>query len=76
MSVFDPLFRVFLKYRNDWSAQVGWFQRISQPVNGEYTLRVQGDLVQKGERGSRVTGNSAMLSELNELGLLKDLTFS
>ena len=74
MLLYHPLFRVFLKHRKGWSAQVNWFQRISQPRDGEISLRISGDTEQKGEHGSRVSADPDLLRELNSLGLLRDLS--
>ena len=61
LPLFDPLFGIFLRHRQGWSAQIGWFQRISQPVDSSVSLDVQGALEQKGEHGSRVTGDLTLL---------------
>lgn len=70
---FGPLFRVFLKHRRGWSGQVSWFQRISQGRGEAIDLHVSGDRVQKGDHGSRVTGDAGLLQDLTEIGLIHSL---
>ena len=76
MNLFDPLFNVFLKYKNDWVDAVTFFTRISQCNKDEpIRLSVHGSMEQKGEHGHRVRANKYLLRDLESLGFLFNLEF-
>lgn len=73
-SVIDPFFDLYLTYRREWTALIGYLQRISQlPREAPITLRVEGDYTVKGERGSRISANEPALRDLEKIGFLHEL---
>lgn len=76
INLFDPMFKVFLKYKNDWVDTITFFTRISQNSKDErIKLSVRGSMEQKGDRGRRVRANKYLLKDLEEIGLLFNLEF-
>lgn len=72
---FQPFFRLYLKYRRDWTQIVTFIQRVSQTApDAPVPLSVSGPYVVKGERGSRISAPESALQDLEELGFLRDLT--
>ena len=72
MDIIDPFFEVYRKNRNSWVSAVSFIQQIS---GREYSneLRVQGQYIQKGERGKKIEAPAAILSGCAKIGMLKDL---
>lgn len=74
--LYDPFFQIFLQFRKGWSAQIGWFQRISQERSIDQPLHVQGSMVQKGDHGSRITADPLLLQSLDDFRMIHDLSIS
>ena len=66
----DLIYAVFRKYRRVWRRQIGYFQAISSAEPGE--LRAEGPKTVKVDHG-RVTADEAMLKELSDAGLIRNL---
>ena len=74
MSLINPFFSVFLKFRQQWTPVIDYIQRISRAdADGRFSLKVKGDYVTKGERGSRLTANEDALKELQRIGMISGL---
>ena len=74
MDKFDAFFEVFLRHRRRWPNEITFLQRISQVAyEEEITTHVKGAYTQKGERGSRVKANPALLEELQQIGFISGL---
>ncbi len=74
---YDAFFAIYLRYRRKWTGAVTFFQRISQPKEGEpFSLSVSGTRIQKGERGKNVTAPPEMLKELADIRFLEKLDLS
>ena len=71
LSIIDPLFAVYLKYRRDWPKIVTYIQRVSQR---EGDLHAWGGMTAKGEHGSRVSAPVEALEDLRKIGLITGLT--
>lgn len=75
LSIVDPFFGVFMKYRRRWDRIVTYVQRISPPgPDGEPDVHAHGAYEVKGERGTRVLCPEEALRDLEQIGLLRDLT--
>lgn len=71
----DPFFAVYLRHRNDWGSMVSYMQRVSQIPKGEpVLLDIQGDYSVKGEHGRRINADEALLSELEKIGFIRNLS--
>ena len=74
LDVIDPFFRLFMDFRKDWPRIVNYMQRVSQTPRGEeIPLKVRGDYVVKGERGSRVAADPDALRRMEKIGFLEEL---
>ena len=73
LALYDPLFRVFLQYREEWVSAVVYFQRASQKQPAEDPLRVDSPWTLKGEHGARVSANPELLRALQDIGCLREL---
>ena len=74
-SLIEPFFRLYLKHRREWVSDVGYVQRLSQPLDdGTIPLEVRGDYCVKGERGSRIDAPEELLRGLQRLGFLHELS--
>ena len=67
----DRLFRVYAEYRRVWNRQVSYIQRISSASDPELTAR--GKRTERADNAV-VNADEAMLSALQEAGLILDLT--
>ena len=74
---FEPFFRVFLKYRRDWTKIVTYLQRVSpSAAEGSVPLEASGPYTVKGERGSRIDAPEDALRALEGLDLIRELHIS
>ena len=65
-----PFFETYMAARALWTGFITYIQRISQNAEG---LEAEGPWVVKGERGTRASGDQALLHSLNRIGLIRDL---
>lgn len=71
---FDGFFRIYLRYRTDWTRIVKYFQVVSQTAKGQTApLKISAPLTVKGERGSKISACEGCLRELEALGFLSGL---
>lgn len=70
---FQPFFDTYLQFRQNWTDAITFFQRISQNGQESGSLLAEGSRWQKGERGSKVTAEPALLQKLVRIGFLQDL---
>lgn len=74
MDTFEPFFQIFMKHRKHWVNEVTFFTRISQGHRDEaVSLKVSGNLEQKGEHGKRVHGDVSLLQDLEKIGYISEL---
>ena len=74
LSDFDPFFKVFLRFRRDWTRIVTYLQRVSPSgAEGSVSLDASGPYTVKGERGSRIDAPEDALRALEELGFIREL---
>ena len=74
MDSIDPFFKVYLKYRSDWTKIVNYIQRASQVDKGKpIPLYVEASTVVKGERGQKINVNEPALKALQGIGFLKSV---
>ena len=74
---FDPFFKVFLRFRRDWTRIVTYIQRVSpSDPDGSVSLEASGPYTVKGERGSRIDAPEDALRALERIGFLRDLEIS
>ncbi len=77
MDVIDPFFRLYLRYRTDWTHIVGYIQRASQTAFEELpTVHVSSAYTVKGERGTRIDAPEQALRDLEKLGFICHLHIS
>lgn len=70
----DPFFAVYMKNRRKWGDAVSYIQRISQtPKEQPVRLEAAGGYTVKGERGRRISAPENILSELEKIGMIKNL---
>ena len=74
MKYYDPFFELFLKYRREWTALIGWMQRASAPSGGKISLTVDSPASVKGDMGM-IRIDFDVLCALQDLGFLTDLSF-
>lgn len=71
---YEPFFRLFLRYRRQWTEIINWFQRVSPGTEGSTpSLKVKTAYTVKGERGTRLSANESALRDLEEMGFLEKL---
>ena len=74
MDSVEPFFRVYLRFRRDWTRIVNYIQRASQVEKGQpIPLYVEAGLTVKGERGQPIQANIPALRALEEIGFLKSV---
>ncbi len=74
LDVIDPFFRLYLKYRRQWTKIVTFIQRLSPAdQDGHFSLSVYGGYTVKGERSVRLSAPEDTLRDLEALGFLSDL---
>lgn len=74
MPLYQPFFDVYLRHRADWTRAVTYIQRISQGSRDEpVTLTAAGPWRCKGEHGSVVHADPALLRDLEDIGMLQDV---
>ena len=71
LPLIEPMFAVYLRYRREWPKIVTYVQRLSQQDDG---LLAQGGYTVKGEHGGRVSAPPQALRDMEQIGLLHDLT--
>ena len=76
MPGFDAFFRVFLKHRHSWARDISYLQRASQNQAADAPLRVDCGWELKCGHGSHVPANPELLSDLQSIGYLHDLTLT
>ncbi|MBR0041115.1 MAG: DUF1887 family protein [Oscillospiraceae bacterium] len=77
LSDFDPFFKLFLRFRKDWTGIVTYLQRISPPgAGGSVALDASGPYTVKGERGARIDAPEDALRSLEDLGFIRELQIS
>lgn len=75
MDCIEPFFRLYLRYRTDWTHIVNYIQRASQSdKNAPITLHVDAAYTVKGERGTRIDAPEEALYDLEKLGFISDVT--
>ncbi|MCR4620974.1 MAG: DUF1887 family protein [Clostridiales bacterium] len=75
MEDFEPFFRLYLRHRQNWTNIIGYIQRVSQASLREGSLRAEGGLSVKGDRG-RILCDEAALKDLRELGFINSLSIT
>ena len=71
---YEPFFRVFLRFRRDWTKIVTYLQRVSAAsADGVWSLEASGPYTVKGERGSRIDAPEDALRALEEIGFIREL---
>ncbi len=70
----EPLFDIFLRYKSVWVKFTSYIQRVSARDEESRKLSVYGPYSVKGEKGSVLTANEALLKELNEAGIIRKLS--
>ena len=73
MDIIEPMFALYLRHRREWPATVTYIQRVSQKEND---LRAQGGRTVKGEHGGRVNVPENALREMEQIGLIRDLSLT
>lgn len=73
MDIIEPMFALYLRHRREWPATVTYIQRVSQKEND---LRAQGGRTVKGEHGGRVNVPESALREMEQIGLIRDLSLT
>lgn len=74
MDRFDAFFRIYLKYRTQWTKFVQYIQKTSQGKEGEKpALKVDADFTVKGERNARIDAPKSCLYDLEKIGFLSDV---
>ena len=75
MDIIDPLFKLYLAHRSDWTKIVNYMQKVSYvPREAPMMLQVACDYVVKGERGQRIQADEKALRDMENLGLISGLT--
>lgn len=73
----DAFFAVYMKNRRKWGDAVSYIQRISQtPKEQPVRLKAEGGYTVKGERGRRISAPENILSELEKIGMIKNLVIT
>ena len=73
---FDPFFNVYLKHKKDWKNIIGWFQRVSMPVEGRISIHISAPFSVKNEQGGTIRINPDALKELENIGFIKSLSIT
>ena len=74
---FDPFFRLYLRYRTQWTTVVKYIQQSSQTEKGVTApLRVEAPYTVKGDRGTRIDAPGSCLRDLERLGFLQEVEIS
>lgn len=74
-SLFKPFFDCFMRYKKDWTKVITYIQRISQThADDADPLCAEGAKCVKGEHGSRVYAPEKTLSELERIGMIRNLS--
>lgn len=70
----EPFFKIYLQNRRQWPKIVTYIQRISAAHAEEQNLTAEGAFVVKGERGARVSAPTEVLRELEQIGMIRELS--
>lgn len=74
---FDAFFRIYLKYRTQWTKVIQYIQKTSQGKEGQpVSLKVGANYTVKGERNTRIDAPEECLRDLAEIGFLRELAIS
>ena len=74
MDKFDPFFRIYLRYRTQWTKIVKYVQQTSQTEKGaKAPLQVDAPETVKGDRGARISAPMDGLREREQIGFLKNV---
>ncbi|MDD6800369.1 MAG: DUF1887 family CARF protein [Firmicutes bacterium] len=70
----EPFFNVFLNNKSDWQRAISFIQRVSKSVKQSVPeLHVDAPYTVKGERGGLIDAPEAVLSDFEQIGLIKNL---
>ena len=72
MSIYEPFFELFMRFKRSWTSIINWMQRASAPVNGVIYLDVDSSRALRGENGM-IHINEDALIQLEDIGMLKNL---
>lgn len=71
---FEEFFDIFMENRRKWPQFITYMQRISKAdQSGNYSLKAEGDYVQKGDNGGRVKAEPVILKALARIGYISEL---
>lgn len=70
----DSFFAVYMRHRKGWKKFIEYMQKVSgSDKDGRYSLDVNAPYTAKGDRGSRLSADPALLKELESIGLISHL---
>lgn len=76
LQYFEPFFNIFFKYRKHWNDDITFFQKISKiPKDQPITLKVRGNICQKGERGNTVYANKELIKSLERISFILNVKY-
>lgn len=74
LDLFDPFFKLYLRFRTRWTKIVKYLQETSQTPKGEpIRLEVKAAYTVQGEKGQTIDAPEDCLRELEKIGLLKNV---
>lgn len=72
---FEPFFRIYLRYRTQWTRVNKYIQLTSQTPKGvPWSLHVEAAPIVKGERGQKIEVPAECMRELLDIGFLTELS--
>lgn len=75
MDLYDPFFRLYLRFRTQWNRIVSYIQLTSQTAKGQpISLRVEAPCTVRGARGSKVEAPAEALRALEAIGMLQEVS--
>ena len=75
LGLIDPYFQLYLRNRRGWTSLVTYIQRLSPTgPDGTYSLQAAGPYSVKSERGGQIRAPEETLRELEQIGMLRDLS--
>lgn len=73
-NLYDPFFRIYMKYRTDWNHIVGYIVRASQGrKNDLVTLHVSSPCTVKGDHGVKLKAPEKALADFANIGMITGL---
>lgn len=73
-NLFDPFFRLYMKYRSDWNHIVGYIVRASQgKKNDPVSLHVSSPYTVKGDHGAKLKAPEKALEDAEKIGMISGL---